>query len=396
MENKSTTTPPEFEILSNHQKIASIKPILIQDINATDTRNILILMIKKINNQNKNYLKIIGIDIFTGITVNIVDTNGSKIGLHSYQGDLAKLQPSSIIQAKFRMFESDYHLNTLRIVSTFKILGQSNINQFINKYYRLSLMHPNNITISFDNVLNFLNEHHSSKCNFMVNFTGTQLKKYKGKYQFKMKDLFVNIDEEIYNNHLLDSEDTYFKGWMLIEFVVNINGVIKATAQISHLLPIDYQKILEDKKRIKEIEKELHKIYCQDIYCPELMISDLDGLMLGASAMYRERADFFNDYEYYENDFDISTDLSLEEFANECYEEELEYIAELDNLSIEYELEDKYEKEFQNIDFLLEEAENTYFEENNYKQTYQITDLLDDEFATNFKKIQSINTIWRI
>ena len=70
-----------------------IKPLEKLDGKSKDSIRVIIIFYKAVEIVNKKkYLKILGIDVYTGTTVLIVDTNSMKYGLHSYQDSFINLK----------------------------------------------------------------------------------------------------------------------------------------------------------------------------------------------------------------------------------------------------------------------------------------------------------------
>lgn len=231
--------------------------MLLEGFDGAMKRNIVIILCQKTKRGNKIFLRIIGIDVFTGKTVNIVDTNGSEHGLHSYSKEFAELSERAVIQAEFKMLANKFHLNTLRIVSPICILGKCNVRKLRDKYKQLYSNIPNFVH-SFDEVFEFCNSHKSSRSYFIVNFTGTKIQAYKNRYQLKMDNHFVDIRDIKFD--LKQNGNEYYHGWAIVQCDVSSNGEYRFSAQ--HL----FGKFL-NKDEFKEYRKKrIADYYNQDSF----------------------------------------------------------------------------------------------------------------------------------
>jgi len=204
------------------------KRMLFESFSGTIKRNIVIILCQTITIANKRFLRIIGIDILTGKVVNIVDTNGSEYGFHSYNKEFAKLSEQMVIQAQFKIIASDFHLNTLRIVSALRIIEKIKVSKLREKYVQ---SYPNNSDFihSFDDVFKFCDSHKNSRSYFIVNFTGTEVKLHKNKYQLKMNTYFVDIRD--IKQDFTQIKEKYYHGWIVMQCDVDPNGEKNFLAQ---------------------------------------------------------------------------------------------------------------------------------------------------------------------
>ena len=177
-------------------------------------RNIVIALNRTVCRYNKRYILLLGIDVFTGKLVNIVDTNGSYFGMHSYHEDIARLKCQTVIQAEFKIFESQYYINTVRIVSQIRKLGNSSISKLHNKYEELC-DRTYDFIHDFGDLTEFSETHRNSFGYFYVNFTGTKIQAYKCKYQIKMDKYFIDIDDPRFNSK--KNCDKYYRGWTILQ-----------------------------------------------------------------------------------------------------------------------------------------------------------------------------------
>jgi len=107
----------EFDLLNDiimpHEQANDlILPLEKLDGKPDNSKRVIVLVDTSVKILNKRkYLKIIGIDVYSGTTVLIVDTNSMKFGLHSYEDAFINLKPLSVIKAPFQYVDSDEYSN---------------------------------------------------------------------------------------------------------------------------------------------------------------------------------------------------------------------------------------------------------------------------------------------
>lgn len=272
-------------------------------------RNIVIILCQKIKRGKKPFLRIIGIDVFTGKVVNIVDTNGSEYGLHSYHNEFAQFKEQTVIQAKFKAIKNEFQLNTLRIVSQIRVLGKSNVPKLKEKYQLLYPSIPDFIH-SFDDVFEFCSCHKNSRSYFIVNFTGTQVQPHKDRYQLKMEKYFVDIRDLRFD--CKQNGDMYYHGWTILQCDADANGKFRFSAQRligKFLSKEEFEKYQADRK---------HGYY--DDYSA---YEDSD-FSIDDSFEYDE------EYEAYENEYIEELNETYKEYASDILDEYSEYTEDWD------------------------------------------------------------------
>lgn len=189
---------------------------ILKDIQSQSIRNIVIVINQVIILKNRKYLKLIGIDVFTGIVVKIVDTNGVKVGYHTYNEKIATILPYTVIQSEFRNCENCKDLNIIRIKATIKILGKTNLINLKEKYdyiinnYKVDF---HSFVTSFDEVLKIYESNIDKQFHVIVKFNNCLIKKHKDTYQLKMKNIFVNINNATVNKV---TQLPYFTGYAVL------------------------------------------------------------------------------------------------------------------------------------------------------------------------------------
>jgi hypothetical protein len=284
---------------------------IISDISDKPARNIVILLNKPKQINNKKYLDIIGIDVFTGKVVKVVDTNGAELGLHTYNLSISNLKEQDVIQAMFKPYKNNKFLNLLRITSEYTALGKSNVSKLRNKYKALFWVH-NNYTISdfvtnFNTVFKFLDYNRNTMFYALTRFAGTKLlphlrKNGDKKYQLKMGKSFVDVlDKSI---SISKKKGLYYQGWAIISTFKDKSGKIFITAH--RLLGKFYSE--EEYKSIKaekliDIEHEEYELTewdDQDVDCfLEEGEESFDAFEECDDSYYEEWYDeYCNDYQF--------------------------------------------------------------------------------------------------
>lgn len=283
--------------------------MLFDSFDGVTKRNIVIILCQKIKRGNKPFLRIIGIDVFTGKVVNVVDTNGSEYGLHSDHNEFAKLKEQTVIQAEFKTIQNKFHLNTLRIVSPIRILGKCNVPKLKEKY---QLLYPSisDFIHNFAEAFAFCSEHKNSRSYFIVNFTGTQIQPHKDRYQLKMDKYFVDIRDVTFD--FKRNGNKFYHGWTILQCDAGANGECRFSAQRligKFLTKEEFEKYKADRK-----------IRCYDDYSA---YEDSD-FIIDDSFEYDE------EYEAYENECVEELTETYKEYAGDILDEYSEYAEDWD------------------------------------------------------------------
>lgn len=390
-----------------------IKPLEKLDGKSKDSIRVIVIFYKAVEIVNKKkYLKILGIDVYTGTTVLIVDTNSMKYGLHSYQDSFINLKSYSVIKAPFKFIESDEYHNVLRITGIFQLLGSSKIILLKEKY---DLLGYTSFVKKFDEIDNFFADDMNKKKNLhiIVRFSGSKLEPYKNKEQLKIGTHFASLNEDIDGNKHLGR---WYIGLALLSCKKNKNGSLNIT--VLKLIGDSFSEseyiMFKSEKFIKNtVNNELYK-HLNDNEEKE----DVYGLRHDRSFRYYELYDenqhyintdyvldgcdddYFSDWEeeYPEYMYDEKDYSNFEEptvdYDDDYNSEELEKI-EIALLKEEY--PELSEEEIKSLFTIKEEFQ--YGDDTTYRQSkrlkylessekYEIYSILDDRFSINFNKIK--------
>lgn len=370
-------------------------------------RTIVILKVFSIHINNKKYLKIIGIDVITASIVLIIDTNGKEYGAHSYNESMLKLKSNTVIKATFKYTLLDNYANVLRITSDYSIIGESDIIKLKSKYYGL---HYNNFINSFTEIDELLKLYKDKEFYTFTHFTGTQLRKFKQRYQIKMGKYFINFSDD---KNVSNFENLDFRGYALIVCrlyksrpyftIIEIWGGFLSGNKLTEL------------KRNEKISNYFEKLCAMqfNIYNDEEMksILQIDNSNLSNAFRYYELASECD--QQYTNNYilDGSDDSYFEEWEDDYSDNDLNDLNDSQNniplfvepgdwygeLDAEYytpeEKDNETNEEFLNYEkstekeiFLCEVDEE--LKETSFKEKYKITSVTNEEFAIDLVKIE--------
>lgn len=422
-----TQTKEELESysLSNSEIISMLEDDLIlplENLNgkSEDSTRVMVLIYRSVEIINKRkHLKIIGIDVYTGTTALIVDTNGMKLGLHSYQDSFVKLEPYTVIKAPFKYVQSDEYSNILRITGIFEVLGKSKIEPLKEKY---DLLGYTSFIKPFDEIDKFYSDDINSKkkLHIIVRFSGTQLIPHNNKEQLKMGAHFANIHEDIDVSKYLEH---WYIGLALLACTKNRSGSLNITVlkQMGRYYSEDEYRNIKNKRNIKLVNIVDKDTINDDLYNHLKNIEEQDD----AYGLRHDRT--FRYYELYdENQHYINTDYVLDgcddDYFNDWEDDYPEYMydekdySNFDEPTIDYDddynseelekieialLKEEYpelsEEEIKSLFTIKEEFQ--YGDDTTYRQSkrlkylessekYEIDSILDDRFSINFNKIK--------
>lgn len=119
----------------------------LSDLCGRNIRNIAIISNRIFERRGRKYLEIVGLDVFTGKIVSLIDNHGKNYGLCSYSEDWAKLKPKTVIKVPVDLCENIFTqvdtkqnvklFNALRIKGKYDILGTTNWFDLWQKYENL-------------------------------------------------------------------------------------------------------------------------------------------------------------------------------------------------------------------------------------------------------------------
>ena len=151
----------------------------------SQNRHIAVLL----NKTEGKYIELVGLDIFEGKIVKLVDENGKKKGKHTYDEKIAELKYKDVISVPVKIVHDDKYMNVFRIVGEYELIKEKT--DFIKLRDKYKHIFDHDICYSFDEVLN-MDGYEEFYC--LVNFTDTTLEKDKGKdkLQITLGDCFVD------------------------------------------------------------------------------------------------------------------------------------------------------------------------------------------------------------
>lgn len=131
--------------------------VFLSDLNGQNIRNIAIISNRIFEQRGRKYLKIVGLDVFTGKVVSLIDNHGKNYGLCSYNEDCAKLKSRMVIKVPVGLCENVFVqqgknqsvklCNVMRMKGKYEILGTTNWFELRKKYEELR---NSNLAVSID------------------------------------------------------------------------------------------------------------------------------------------------------------------------------------------------------------------------------------------------------
>ena len=282
--------------------------------NPRQEKDILILAIASVKQKEREYLRIIGLDIWNGRVVTIVDTNGGAYGLHSYQDSWTKIPENSIIQGYFMDYVSSQYPHAIRVVSEISVLSTPDAQDpkapvcalsgtFGEKTARYNERYIPCNTYDFSYVASFCKKHPSSFCYFLIDIKPSQVRRYNDKYQIRQHEYFVDIAPALTPSI---HENLFYKGLTLVECRVRSDGRYRMTAFRMYgdfyIMNIRcYSDIL------KELLGEDEDLTCipEDEWEEEFFCEDMDSL----GEIYEDYdPEIYSEYNEYSDEYDSILD----------------------------------------------------------------------------------------
>ena len=290
--------------------------VVLHNEEVTDSeRCIAIISVSKVCIKKETHLRIIGIDAISSKLVTIVDTNGMKYNLHSYTLSFMNMNGKmTTIKARFKFINENRSFNILKLVSKFEIIGDQPIRNIIELSKKYKCLFNKSIITEYSQIKRFSYNYADRQINFLMNFSRSQIRKYKENYQINMHDDYFNIYDDDCN--IKEKENLYFRGWALISWT-NYNG--KPRYHIIKLLGNYYNE--EKINRIKKINEET-ELSDEVYYNANQYFEDYSPDENVGYEPTEDEMDYLDDYpddEYY---YDEDTDGYIPiEFNTEEYDE---------------------------------------------------------------------------
>jgi|LSQX01.2.fsa_nt_gb hypothetical protein len=279
-------------------------------------RCIAIISVSKVCIKKETYLRIIGIDAISAKLVTIVDTNGMKYNLHSYTLSFMNMNGKmTTIKARYRLINDNITFNILKIVSKFDIIGDQPIRNIIELSKKYKYLFNKSIITEYSQIKRFSYHFVDRQICFLMNFSKSQIRKYKENYQINMQGDYFNIYDDACN--IKEKENLYFRGLALVSWtsyngkpryhVIKLLGNYYNEEKINRIKKINEGTDLSDETPYTAINQDYEEYNQQEYFENEFDDAEMDYL------------DDYPDDEYY---YDEDTDSYIpNEFYTEEYDE---------------------------------------------------------------------------
>lgn len=193
------------------------------------SRNIAIILNKKVKLQGKDYLEIVGLDIATCRIVKLVDSFGLKHNLCSFSQELYQHQKSSVLKVPCKLVDPSLSANTFRVVGNPQLLGKTNFIKLMRKYESCAKINAN-YTVPTSFVYELAN--YVGEKEFYIQIAIKSLikkhirKDNSAKYQIKIESTFADIDFKNRYFSPADHENELYTGIGLLKIKKPKDNVI--------------------------------------------------------------------------------------------------------------------------------------------------------------------------
>lgn len=221
-----------------YETVRKYYDVFLSNLNGQDSRNIAIISNRICEQKGRKYLKIVGLDIFTGKIVTLIDNHGKNYGLCSYSEDCAKLKSRMVIKVPVELCENVFVqqgknqsvklFNVLRMKGKYEILGTTNWFELRKKYEELRnstesesfklLVEP----ISVFKVFELFKNCEDLSIYIPVHFHGTHhIKTENSKASLYNPETGKSFDFILSNKKLLDNTGKYIEGIVIAKIIVS-------------------------------------------------------------------------------------------------------------------------------------------------------------------------------
>lgn len=246
--------------------------ILLSDLEGRNVRNIAIMYIKTEYRNGVKYLLILGVDIFTQKLVRLVDTYGKQYGLCKYCDDFKNVRRKTVIKVPCKICD-ELFLNTLRIVGSITIIGETDFGKLLRKFYDtrpMAFMFFPYSKIDVPCFMSILKNNPGKEFYARVDISST-IRKHQGKkYQIKFSlgeiNRFADILDKKFLNNKLNLDGSFIKGIALAKGVL-VNGSIRVYVVEIYNYSIYESKRVYDRAALKR----QYGAYFTDSYIEKLL-----------------------------------------------------------------------------------------------------------------------------
>ena len=221
-----------------YETVRKYYDVFLSNLNGQDSRNIAIISNRICEQKGRKYLKIVGLDIFTGKIVTLIDNHGKNYGLCSYSEDCAKLKSRMVIKVPVELCENVFvqqgknqsvkSCNVMRMKGKYEILGTTNWFELRKKYEELRnssesesfklLVKP----ISVFKVFELFKNCEDLSIYIPVHFHGTHhIKTENSKASLYNPETGKSFDFISSNKKLLDNTGKYIEGIVIAKIIVS-------------------------------------------------------------------------------------------------------------------------------------------------------------------------------
>ncbi len=221
-----------------YETVRKYYDVFLFDLCGHNIRNIAIISNRICEQKGRKYLKIVGLDIFTGKIVSLIDNHGKNYGLCSYSEECAKLKSRMVIKVPVELCENVFVqatkkqsiklFNALRIKGKYEVLGTTNWFELRKKYEELRnstesesfelLVEP----ISVFKVFELFKNCEDASIYIPVHFPGTHyIKTENSKVSLYNPETGKSFDFISATKKLLDNTGKYVEGIVIAKIIVS-------------------------------------------------------------------------------------------------------------------------------------------------------------------------------
>ena len=310
-----------FRVNEEKQILRKYVDVFLSDLHEYDTRNVAIISNRICVRKGHKYLEIIGLDIFSGKIISLIDNHGKIYGLCSYSENWARLKPKTVIKVPVELCETVFVqtmenqniqlFNALRIKGEYKILGTTNWVTLMDKYKEVQILTGSDSfelivdPVTIFKVFELFKNCENSSIYIPVRFPGTHRINISG----SNVSLYNPETEKSFNfisstKKLLDNSGKYLNGLVIAKVIVADN---KTTVLIDSTIICEYYQYSKT-ERNNNLFKKLQQRY-EEKYSAAIESYPMSYPMYISDDHYTGEEDDYSDkYKLYD---------SMEEYCDE-------------------------------------------------------------------------------
>ena len=323
-----------------YETVRKYYDVFLSNLCGHDIRNIAIISNRICEQKGRKYLEIVGLDIFTGKIVSLIDNHGKNYGLCSYSEECAKLKSRMVIKVAVELCENLFVqagskkqsiklFNALRIKGKYEVLGTTNWFALKEKYNQLHYSSENKLfklliePISVFKVFELFKNCEDLSLYIPVRFPGTHyIKTDDSRVSLYNPETGKSFKFISATKKLLDNTGKYIDGIVIAKIIIANN---KITVLIDKAIVCKYLRYSMTERNndfIDQLQKHYEEENSSNVESYEEDIYQNDYYPIEEDDYYSDRYRPYSSMEEYCDEYERACEFIISEENYFWYEED--------------------------------------------------------------------------